>query len=153
VAAYVASVLRSLGYETRVKTFTDIGAYYGALEDPRQRFDLAWSAWLPTFPSAADVLYPLFSCPSFRPRAKDWSNFGRFCSPPIDREIGRALRLEIGDPQAAGTLWGRVDHDLADQAAAMPFAIGQNFDLVSIRVGNYQRNPFWGPLFDQMWVK
>ena len=153
LAAYVASVLRSLGYKTRVKTFTDRGAYYSGLQDPRQRFDLAWSGWIPTFPSAADVLYPLFSCPSFRPRAKDWSNFGRFCSPPIDREIARALRLEIGDPQAAGALWGRVDHDLADQAAAMPFAIGQNFDLVSIRVGNYQRNPFWGPLFDQMWVK
>jgi ABC-type transport system substrate-binding protein len=101
MATYVASVLRSLGYKTQLKIFTDPGAYYGGLSAPDRRFNLASAGWTPNFPSAADVLYPLFTCPSFQPRANDWSNFGNFCSPPIDRQISRALALETSDPQAA----------------------------------------------------
>ena len=35
----------------------------------------------------------------------------------------------------------------------MPFAVQQSVDVLSTRIGNYQRNPWWGPLLDQMWVK
>jgi hypothetical protein len=30
--------------------------------------------------------------------------------------------------------------------------VSQRVDVVSARVGNYQRHPQWGTLVDQMWV-
>ena len=69
------------------------------------------------------------------------------------REIARALSLQTTDPGAASRLWSKVDHDVVDKA---PWLFLQNpltLVLVSRRVGNYQHNPQWGALLDQLWVR
>jgi peptide/nickel transport system substrate-binding protein len=35
----------------------------------------------------------------------------------------------------------------------MRYANGRQIDFVSRRVGNYQYNPQWGALLDQLWVR
>jgi hypothetical protein len=45
-----------------------------------------------------------------------------------------------------------IDHQLIDQAPLIPVEVFQQADFVSRRVGNYQYNPQWGALLDQMWV-
>jgi hypothetical protein len=35
----------------------------------------------------------------------------------------------------------------------VPLVTLKQVDIVSRRVGNYQYNPQWGVLFDQLWVK
>jgi hypothetical protein len=39
------------------------------------------------------------------------------------------------------------------EAPLIPIASGTEVDLISRRVGNYQFNPFWGVLPDQLWVR
>ncbi len=151
-AAYLRSVLRSLGYKTRLKVL-EIDAYFKAANDPRNRIQVGSAGWIADQPSADNFFYPLLTCPSYRPRSNTYSNYGLFCSTPVDREITRARTLEISDPQAAGALWSKIDQDVVDLAAWVAYANAQTFDLVSSRVGNYQHNPWWGALLDQMWVR
>jgi hypothetical protein len=48
--------------------------------------------------------------------------------------------------------WAAVDRQIVDQAPAMGLLVPQGVDLVSERVGNYQRNPAWGVVLSQLWV-
>jgi peptide/nickel transport system substrate-binding protein len=98
-------------------------------------------------------LPPLLTCKSFVPRSRDNRNLAEFCNRHIDAEIARARALEVADPGAASRIWRRVDHDVVRLA---PWVFMQNelqTTLVSRRVGNYQYNPQWGPLLDQLWVR
>lgn len=151
-AAYLGSVLRSLGYKTRLKVL-GAAAYFHAAADPRNRIQVGPSGWIADYPSADNFLYPLFTCPGYRPRSKEYANYGHFCSTRVDPEITRARALEISDPQAAGALWSKIDREVVDQAAWVAYANHQAFDLVSRRVGNYEHNPWWGALLDEMWVR
>ena len=56
-------------------------------------------------------------------------------------------------PNAPRRLWAKVDHDVVDQAPWVAFANGVAFLYRSDRVGNYQFNPQWGVLLDQLWVR
>ena len=71
----------------------------------------------------------------------------------IDAEIARARSLQTSDPQAAAQLWSKVDRDIVDQAPWVVHGNPRATDFVSRRVGNYQYNPQWGALLDQMWVR
>ena len=42
---------------------------------------------------------------------------------------------------------------LLAQAPVVPAYNRSNVDFVSKRVGNYEYNPQWGPLIDQIWVR
>jgi hypothetical protein len=68
-------------------------------------------------------------------------------------DVAADRALEVADPGAASRIWRRVDHDVVRLA---PWVFMQNelqTTLVSRRVGNYQYNPQWGPLLDQLWVR
>jgi peptide/nickel transport system substrate-binding protein len=65
----------------------------------------------------------------------------------------RADQLQSTDPAAANTLWARAERRIVDQAAVLPLDNPKNVDFVSRRVGNYQFNPQWGALLDQLWVR
>jgi ABC-type transport system substrate-binding protein len=62
------------------------------------------------------------------------------------------LRLQTTDPAKVGAAWAAVDRQLVDEAPAVGLLVPQGVDLVSRRVDNYQRNPAWGVLLDQLWV-
>ena len=62
-------------------------------------------------------------------------------------------RSRPSDPETASRLWARIDRDITDQAPWVAFANGAVLEVVSTRVRNYQYNPQWGTLLDQLWVK
>jgi peptide/nickel transport system substrate-binding protein len=107
--------------------------------------DIAGNAWYADYPAASNFIKVL-SC--------SWEdNYARFCNAAIDRRIGRAFRLQEQDPTAANEAWAALDRDLTDQAPWVPLFTPYSGDFVSKRVGNYQKHPFWGPLFGQLWVR
>ena len=73
--------------------------------------------------------------------------------PEIDRQITRARALQASDPALASSLWSKIDHELVDQAPVVPLVNPKQVDFLSQRAGNYQYNPQWGVLLDQLWVR
>ena len=129
---YMTSLLRSLGYQPSVR--------FAPNENTRGH-QIGFVAWAADYPSAWDFLTPL-TCGS-------WS---QFCDPSIDREEARALEAEATDPEGANLRWARIDRHFVDEAAWLPLVTPRWIDFLSTRVGNYEENPQWGMLIDQLWV-
>lgn len=142
----MASVLGLLGYRARVEAVNGFDAYFAKVSDPRARAQIGFGGWLADFPSAASFLPPLLSCAGF-------FNLSAFCNPAIDEQMARAALAQVQDPAAASALWQQVEQSLLAQAPLVPLYNPSNVDFVSKRVGNYQYNPQWGVLLDQLWVK
>jgi peptide/nickel transport system substrate-binding protein len=151
VTTYFASVLRQLGYRAGLQVLPQ-EEYYRTITDPRRRAQAGVDTWFKDYTSAADFFEPLFSCRS-RSLQPPTSNFSQFCDPVLDQRMARAARLSTSDPARAGEEWARVDRAVVDAAAAVPYANGLDITLLSKRVGNYQFNPEWGVLLDQLWVR
>jgi peptide/nickel transport system substrate-binding protein len=104
-------------------------------------------------PSASETL-DSFTCDSLIPGDPTGTNPNtpQFCDSSIDRTIAQAREAQASAPASATPLWTRVDHALVDEAPMIPMVVPENLDLVSPRVGNYQNNPAWGVLLDQLWI-
>ncbi len=150
--AYFMSVLRSLGYKVHYKGYT-FESYFPAVMNSRNNLQAGIYGWQHDYPTAGNFLPPLLTCKSFTPRSSDNTNLAEFCNRRIDAEIARARALEVADPGAAATLWTKVDHDITEQAPFVFLQNPRNATLVSRRVGDYQYNPQWGVLLDQLWVR
>jgi len=57
------------------------------------------------------------------------------------------------DPQTAAAGWAQLDRQLTDRAVFLPTVTPNEIDLLSCRAGNFQYNPVWGALIDQLWVR
>ena len=145
---YMVSVLVSLGFRARLKTVDDPGAYFTMVADSRVRAQVGFGAWQADVPSAAGFIPGVLSC-----AALGQSNLSQFCDRAIDRQIARAVTAQAQDPAAATTLWQQVEQSLLAQAPIVPAYNRRNVEFVSKRVGNYQYNPQWGVVLDQLWVK
>lgn len=141
----------TLGYRLSIRAFPDVGSYFRALaktsrtQVPQAGID----AWLADYPAPSNF-FPIMTCANVH---NPVSNPGHFCSPPLDREIQRALAAQSRDQAAAAALWTKADRDATDMAAIVPTGTPRNLDLVSKRVGNYQYHPLWNTLLDQLWVR
>jgi YVTN family beta-propeller protein len=137
--AYIVQVLAELGFDAKV--LDDSG-------DPSSppEFEAALTGWVPDYPASSAAIIPIFGC-------DQGPNLAHFCDPSVDAAIDRAVELQETDPAAAGTAWAAVDRAIVDLAPAAAFAHRRNFDIVSSSVGNYQHNPEWTILFDQLWVQ
>jgi peptide/nickel transport system substrate-binding protein len=60
--------------------------------------------------------------------------------------------LQSRNPNAAAALWARIDREITDQAPWVPVYNPRSLVMLSARVGNYQFNPYWSLLIDQLWV-
>jgi peptide/nickel transport system substrate-binding protein len=146
LSRYVVSVLRGLGYRSSLRLVPE-GKYFSAIGDPKstiQAGPVAWSG----LPAAFDFIQPLFAC-----RHGPSSNTGRFCDPTVDSLIRKAARGQAIGLASANLLWAKLDRELVDRAVLAPLLSQRAAVIVSRRVGNYQFNPQWGPLLDQMWVR
>ena len=146
-STYLVSVLDSLGYKARLKAYKTVDAFH-AIRD-RGQAEIAPAGWSADFPAPSGFFTQLLTC---RTAPNPAINRAAFCDPSIDREIDRARALPTGS-QAAALAWSRIDHDVMQEAPWIPIANGTEVDLISRRVGNYQFNPFWGVLPDQLWVR
>jgi peptide/nickel transport system substrate-binding protein len=154
---YMVSVLDTLGFRAHVRTVrvvNQVGAYYSKVLDSRLRAQTGYGGWAADYPSAVGFITPQFGCAAFVPASPQLSaDPSEFCDRSIDAQMDRATALQAQDPPAATLLWQRIEREILAQAPVVPTYNPRNVDFVSKRVGNYQYNPQWGALLDQLWVK
>jgi YVTN family beta-propeller protein len=151
-ASYLRSVLRQLGYRVRLRVLKD-GPRFINLKSSGRGYQASHGGWNADYPSATQFFPVLFTCSNYRRRPADYTNETGFCDHAIDREIARASSLQVSDPPAAAALWSTIDRRIVDAAPLIEYGNEQAVDFVSRRVGDYQYNPQWGALLDQMWVR
>lgn len=137
--------LEQLGYRARIRRAAGIDAYMAKIFDKQTRGVQAGMFGSYDVPRTASSLLPFFRCTP--------PDFSFICDRGLDTRIARALEIEATDPDAAVALWARVERDLVDLAPWVPLFTPSHAYLVSKRVGNYQYNPEWRLLFDQLWVR
>jgi ABC-type transport system substrate-binding protein/DNA-binding SARP family transcriptional activator/DNA-binding beta-propeller fold protein YncE len=146
------TALRQLGYRASVRLLPD-STYFTYTNDSRNHAQAIDGGWSADYPSADDFIGKL-TCSAFVPRnGQATTDASEFCDPALDRRVARAAALQTTDPLAAAALWAQLDRKLTDLAIWLPTVTPNETDLISSRVGNYQYNPVWGPLIDQMWVR
>jgi YVTN family beta-propeller protein len=136
-------LLHRLGYRAVLKN--EPNRYFALAYPPGPGVQAALDGWILDYPSASNFL-SLFQCGNSQ-------SLTRLCDPTVDREIRRAEQAENTNPERAGALWAAVDHRVVDLAAQVDLVNPSGIDFVSNRVGNYQHNPEWGILLDQVWVR
>jgi YVTN family beta-propeller protein len=148
-ARQVVAALERLGYRTRLRRTAFWAPYFSKVFfGERTRVQAAMSGVFGSSGEPPSYILPWLAC-----GATHAENPGSFCNRRIDAEIRRALRIQASDPNAAVRSWPRIERELVDQAPWVPLFTPQRADLVSRRVGNYQYNPLWGVLVDQLWVR
>jgi YVTN family beta-propeller protein len=147
--ASITSVLTSLGYKVRLHVVPDLDPEMAAAA--AGQVQVGGSEWNADFGAPSGFFVSALACGSYVPGAIS-GNPGGFCDPAIDREMTRARALQITAPEAANRLWGKIDREIVDQAAWVPFVNPRALEFLSDRVGDYQFNPQWGTLLDLLWV-
>ncbi len=143
MTAYVAGVLRTLGYRVRIR-LVPIATVTQAM---RTHFQLSADGdWVAPYPDASSYIPQYFSCGG-------GNGNGFYCNPRLDREMQQATQLEIRNPLRSRALWESVDRQLTDQAVWVPTVTPRQVDLTSRRLHNYEYNPVWGFLTDQSWLQ
>jgi peptide/nickel transport system substrate-binding protein len=146
------TALRQLGYRASLRLLPD-STYFTYTGDSRNRAQVIDGGWSADFPSADDFIGKL-TCDNYVPRnGLATTDASEFCDPALDRQIAGAAALQATNPPAAAALWARLDRQLTDLAIWLPTVTPRETDLISRRAGNYQYNPVWGALIDQMWVR
>ena len=86
--------------------------------------------------------------------ATDWTppTPASSATPPSTNKSPAQPRCRRATP-AADALWARLDRELTDLAIWLPTVTPNEIDLISRRVGDYQYNPVWGALIDQLWTR
>ena len=144
-ARYFVRLLDRLGYNAELKVVTT-RRYNTTINSRSQHMQIGPLAWGSDYLAESGFLPSLVACGgSF--------NLSQFCDPEIDARMRKATRLATTDPQQSHELWSQIEHDLVDQAPWVPLVNPIWTGLVSERLGNYQYHPYWGQLFDQMWVR
>lgn len=154
---YMVDVLDEIGYRARLRAVpvsqaNGPAAYFSKVVDSRVRAQTGYWGWS-ALPAVADVIQPLFGCAAFVPRSPMSNDPAEFCDRSIDGQMKRAAALQAQDPPAATLLWQRIEREILDQAPMVPTSNRRNIDFLSKRVGNYEYNPQWSVLYDQLWVK
>jgi len=149
-ARELVSTLQRLGYRAALIR-NRIGVHFAKVRDEKTRAQAGIWGWYDV-PSTPGSLLDSLSCRSIRPRHLN-SNPSFFCDRRVDAHMARALKIQAADPEAAVGLWRAIERGLVDLAPWVPLFTPQGADLVSKRVGNYQYNPVWRILLDQLWVR
>jgi ABC-type transport system substrate-binding protein len=150
---YVVSLLDSLGYRARLRVVPG-SVYFNKVADPKTRAQIGFGGWALDYPSAEGFIRPLLSCGAYRPASPETTtNIAAFCDRAIDRQMTRAAEAEVHDPAAGIALWQRVEDAILARAPIVPAFNKSYISLVSARVGNYEYNPQWGILLDQLWER
>ncbi len=137
--------LEKLGYRASIRRAKDLDIYFARASDETSReFQAGMIGWYGVARSASSLL------PAFRCSPPDLSFF---CDRRIDARIARTLELDATNPDAAVALWARIERDIVDLAPWVPLFTPSHAHVLSERVGNYQDNPEWGCLLDQLWVR
>ena len=138
---------------TRLRTYPDLLSYYRQVGLASTGAQLGVAGWEADYLAGSAFFGPLFSCTSYQPRQPYNTNPAGFCDRQIDSQIARATALQTANAAVANRAWQRIDREIMQQAPWIPLVNPLGIDLVSERVGNYQRTPALGVLLDQLWIK
>lgn len=141
--AYVASVLRALGYHV----YVHVVPFASITEAMWRRMQISVDGdWLANYPDPSSYLPLFFAC--------DGGNSnGYYCNPALDDQMQRAEELELTNPPESRAIWAAIDRELTDDAVWVPTATMRDVEVTSRRLHNYQYNPVWGFLADQSWLR
>jgi len=146
---YLVSVLDSLGYRARLKSFPAGAHDQMSAAVTSGRFQSGINGWVADYPAPSDFIDVWFSCGSPLRGGE-----ARFCDPDVQGLIDRAIQAQTYDPASAPELWASADRAIVDAAPWVPFVTPLSVNFVSSRVGNYQDSqPYSGVLLDQLWVR
>jgi ABC-type transport system substrate-binding protein/class 3 adenylate cyclase len=157
VVPYLVGVLNSLGYDAsqHITPNTFPQGYDQANLIPansKNKVSAGMIGWQADYPNPADFLDVLLSCRAFLPRNPSNPNTSEFCDPTMDRLARRAEAVQERDPAQGARLWQTADRKAVDLAPWVPLIKPVSIDVLSSRTGNYQWNPQWSVLLDQLWV-
>jgi peptide/nickel transport system substrate-binding protein len=143
IPAYVASVLRTLGYRTRLHLHPL--AWY--TEERRRHLQLTVDGdWLADWPSPSAYLPQFLGCDG------GYSN-GYVCDQRLDGQMHRASALTLRDPERSAQLWARADRTITRDALWVPTVNVRAVELASRRLRQYEYHPVWGFIADQAWLR
>ncbi len=142
VGQYFVDLLNDLGYRATLNVVEGRDEYFEAIAS--QHAQVAFAGWTSDYPTESGFIVPVLSCES---------DSSGFCDPQIERRMDDAARLQLTDLAAAHAQWTAIEHDITDLAPWVPLVNRSWVNLVSEPLGNFQINPEWGPLIDQMWVQ
>jgi ABC-type oligopeptide transport system substrate-binding subunit len=145
----LAATLSEIGYRVRTHEVSD-SKYWG--QSPRfyARFQAGIGNWAEDYVASSNFFAPLIEYSAI---ALSRMNMGGFCDHSLDASIATALSNEIVRPGITSQQWAAIDREVADSAPVIPISNPLAWDFVARRVGNYQNNPQWGVLVDQLWVR
>jgi len=153
VGAYLADLLRQLGYQATVRNVPQ-NQYHAAVHNSSRKIQLGLTGWEADLPIASDFFLPVLTCRSLYQNPASTANVAGFCDPQADRLADQAQAAQQTDPAAARKLWAKLDRLVTDQAPWVPILNASETVFVSARVGNYQESPsYGGPLLDQIWIR
>jgi YVTN family beta-propeller protein len=153
VGAYLAHLLRRLGYRATVRNVSG-DQWYTAVVNSHRKIQMgAITAWLADFPTASDYFLPVLTCQSFYDNPTSTLNIAEYCNPHVDKLASKAQSAQLTNPAAARKMWARIDRIVTNQAPWVPISNTSPIVFASARVRNYQESPYYGPLLDQTWVR
>jgi peptide/nickel transport system substrate-binding protein len=150
---YFVDLLDALGYRASLRTYPDEHSYYAHVGLRKTRSQVGFFGWQPDYQAGSAFFAPLFTCDAYRPDTPYNMNPAGFCDPQLDNQIAHATTLQTVNVAAANRAWQAIDAKITDQAPWIPLINPLGIDLTSVRVGNYQRNPAFGVLLDQLWIQ
>jgi peptide/nickel transport system substrate-binding protein len=150
----MVSDLNKIGYKATGVYLAD-GVQYPYVQNSKNhsKWNVAWSAWYQDYPAPSDFLNVLLGCGSIHPNSDASPNIAAFCDKSIQAQMNVAENESVSNPTAANQTWQKVDHEVTDQAPWVDLYNPKQIDFLSKRVGNYQWNPQWYILIDQLWVQ
>ena len=150
----MVSDLNKIGYKATGKYLTGSIQYpYVQNSKNNDTWNVAWSAWYQDYPAPSDFLNVLLGCGSIHPNSDASPNIAEFCDKGIQSKMDQALQMGVTDPEGANQLWAQVDHEMTDAAPWVDLFNPKQIDFLAKRVQNYEWNPQWYILYDQMWLK
>jgi peptide/nickel transport system substrate-binding protein len=154
LAQQMVSDLNKIGYKASAQLLTGSIQYpFVQNSNNLDKWSVAWSAWYQDYPVPADFLNVLLGCGNIHPGSDASPNIAEFCDQAIQAKMTQASNMQLTDLQGANDLWAQVDHEVTDQAPWVDLYNPKQIDFLSKRVGNYQWNPQWYILIDQLWVQ
>jgi peptide/nickel transport system substrate-binding protein len=154
LALQMVSDLNKIGYKASTQLLTDSVQYpYVQNSNNNKKWNVAWSAWYQDYPTPSDFLNVLLGCGSIHSGSDASPNIAEFCDQKIQAQMTKATALASTDIDAANKLWGQIDHEVTDQAPWVDLYNPKQIDFLSSRVKNYQWNPQWYILIDQLSVQ
>jgi ABC-type transport system substrate-binding protein/DNA-binding SARP family transcriptional activator len=150
-ARIAVNALRKLGYRASLRLLPG-STYFTYTGDSRNRAQVVDGGFSADYASASDFIGK-FTCGQVVARdGLDTTDDSEFCDARFDRQVEGAASLQATRPDAAKQRWGRLDRRLTDLAVIVPTVTPNAVDVVSRHVHNYQYNPVWGALLDQLTI-